>query len=72
MVMTRFEQSLQSYLTSTDFIEPFEVLDIVIQLLKALEIVHESGSTHNDLNLDNIMIQEGEGKTKQVTLIDYG
>ena len=57
MVMTRFKQTLESYLSSTDFIEPCEVLEFGIQLLKAIEIVHESGSTYNDLNLNNIMIQ---------------
>jgi tRNA A-37 threonylcarbamoyl transferase component Bud32 len=32
-----------------------------------LEIVHESGFTHNDLKLENIMV-----KDLKVTLIDYG
>ena len=30
MVMTRFKQTLESYLSSTDFIEPANVLDIGI------------------------------------------
>ena len=39
-------------------------------MIKALEILHESGRTHNDLKMENIMINDGE--FKQVTLIDFG
>lgn len=46
------------------------MLDIAIQLLKSLEILHEFGSTHNDLKLENIMINDGE--FKEITLIDFG
>ena len=47
-----------------------DLLDIGMQIVKALEIVHESGNTHNDLKLDNIMITDG--KDQNVVLIDYG
>jgi serine/threonine protein kinase len=38
--------------------------------VRALEIVHESGNTHNDLKLDNIMITDS--KDQNIVLIDYG
>ena len=41
-----------------------------MQIVRALEIVHESGNIHNDLKLDNIMITDG--KDQNIVLIDYG
>ena len=45
------------------------MLDIAIQVIKALEILHESGRTHNDLKMENIMVNDGE--VLQATLIDF-
>ena len=39
-------------------------------MVKALEILHESGYTHNDMKLDNIMINNGQ--VIKATLIDFG
>ena len=49
-------------------------MDIGIQILKAIEILHENGFTHNDLKLENIMIK-GSSQSEDdnnVVLIDYG
>jgi serine/threonine protein kinase len=54
--------------------DTLDVLDIGIQLIKAIEILHENGFTHNDLKLENIMIK-GSGKSgseNNVVVIDYG
>ena len=50
------------------------MLDIGVQLIKALEILHESGNTHNDLKLENLMLSDlktGQ-EANNVVLIDYG
>lgn len=47
------------------------MLDIGIQILKAIELLHLSGKTHNDIKLDNIMLNETNGNIG-VVLIDYG
>ena len=47
-------------------------LEIVIQTLYLLKSLHFIGYTHNDLKLENLMIDfEKNGKIK-VTLIDFG
>ena len=43
--------------------------------MEALQLVHDSGYTYNDLKLDNIMINQKKDGTKddfEVVLIDYG
>ena len=49
-------------------------MDIGIQLVKAIEILHENGLTHNDLKLENIMIKGSSSSENDnnVVLIDYG
>ena len=49
-------------------------MDIGIQIIKAIEILHENGLTHNDLKLENIMIKGSSSSENDsnVVLIDYG
>lgn len=46
-----------------------EISKIMMQLVDALEQVHRSKHTYNDLKLDNIMINR---KSLRIALIDYG
>lgn len=50
------------------------MLDIGIQLVKAIEILHETGYSHNDLKLENLMLMDAKGDedSNNVVLIDYG
>jgi len=72
--MNRFQTTLKEYLQEVESIDPMDVLDISIQLLKAIEILHESGRTHNDIKLENLMLETNENNMKamNVVLIDYG
>ena len=43
--------------------------------MKAIEILHENGHTHNDLKLENLMLKDSISSNKNdnnVVLIDYG
>jgi tRNA A-37 threonylcarbamoyl transferase component Bud32/tetratricopeptide (TPR) repeat protein len=47
-------------------------LDILRQILRALEHAHASGVVHRDLKPDNIVLVEREGKRDFVKLLDFG
>ena len=53
-----------------------DIFDIGIQLVKAIELLHETGHTHNDLKLENIMLMDNNGandpNSNNVVLIDFG
>ena len=48
------------------------MLNIITNLIIALEIVHNTGYVYNDLKLDNIMIDPHKNNDARVLLIDYG
>ena len=54
-VMQRYEKTLHQLFFNKKM-SSYDIIDISIQMLKVLEIMHESGYVHNDLKLDNIMI----------------
>ena len=49
---------------------PVEILEISVQMIKAIEIIHESGKSHNTLSLSNIM-KTNENDLSIVILIDF-
>ena len=54
--------------SSTTRLSPVRVNDILLQLLDAIEKVHELGLLHRDISPDNILIE----KTGTPVLIDFG
>jgi len=50
------------------------MLNIMIQLIDALELIHSIGHTHNDIKPDNIMLDISPTNSNDitVTLIDFG
>jgi serine/threonine protein kinase len=49
-----------------------EAVDIVIELLRALEDVHGHGIMHRDLKPDNMMLTSAIGQPPRLKLIDFG
>lgn len=52
--------------------EESDAVDIVIELLRALEDVHGHGIVHRDLKPDNMMLTSAEGEPPRLKLIDFG
>lgn len=52
-------QKLDSYLRTKPMIDFQEVLLIIITILKTVEYLHENGIVHNNLKVDNILIDTG-------------
>ena len=48
------------------------IISIAQQLIKALETLHYSGYTHNDIKPENIMLDTVGEDQYHATLIDYG
>jgi serine/threonine protein kinase len=48
------------------------VIDIAVQVCKALKAVHDSGVIHRDLKPDNIYLTERGGQKDFVKLLDFG
>ena len=70
-VMQHFPSSLEEYLKDQKVISHFDILESIIQAIRALELLHESGRTHNDIKMDNLMIMPKKD-CNQFILIDYG
>ena len=50
------------------------LFNIIIQLIDALELIHSTGQTHNDIKPDNIMLDISSTNPADITatLIDFG
>ena len=48
-------------------LRPAQILDVGLQVLKALEAIHERGIVHRDIKPSNIMLTDGHAK-----LLDFG
>ena len=50
------------------------LFNIIIQIIDALELIHSTGHTHNDIKPDNIMLDISSLNSADITatLIDFG
>ncbi|MEK6981311.1 MAG: serine/threonine-protein kinase [Candidatus Micrarchaeota archaeon] len=55
----------------TNFSEE-EKIEIITQILQALEYLHDSGVIHRDVKPENIMVHKTEDGKINVTLVDFG
>ena len=51
-----------------------EILEITIQMIRSLQLLHSIGYIHNDIKPGNVMINRSQDNAQKlkVTLIDYG
>ena len=49
-----------------------QIVSIIQQILLGLEIIHQSGYVHNDLKLENLMLQKRDEEGPRVLIIDFG
>lgn len=60
--MKRYSYSLQDYINAGQNISLGDLQEIWTQLIKSIELVHNTGHTYNDLKLQNIMLDISETK----------
>lgn len=48
------------------------VRSFAIDLLRAVQFIHEKGVAHRDIKPDNILIKNGDTETPTVKLVDFG
>ena len=57
-------------------LKPDVILEIMLQLIEAIELVHSAGYTHNDLKPSNFMVDDVSnllaGEEFKICLIDFG
>jgi len=79
IVQEKLGDTLENYLFKKD--EPFSektTLQVGIQLLDSLKMIHEAGFTFNDLKLDNVLIGDAQELPEQmdslhkIRIIDFG
>lgn len=79
IVQEKLGDTLENYLFQKD--EPFSektVLQVGIQLLDSIKMIHEAGFTFNDLKLDNVLIGDAPELPKamdslhKIRIIDFG
>lgn len=63
--------TLKELLQNTDFDLP-EVIELLIQICKALDATHKAGIVHRDLNPSNLMTISDQDNFLKVKLIDFG
>jgi len=49
-----------------------EIIDLILQILHALDYIHSSGVCHGDLKSENILVAQEEGVPEQIKLMDFG
>ncbi len=65
-------RSLGALIDAEAPLPPRRAARILLQLLAALEVVHEAGIVHRDLKPDNVLIEEIAGMDDYVKLLDFG
>lgn len=62
---------LRRYLGGPEPLPPDEAVDLMIQVMDALTVVHRGGIVHRDLKPENIMVED-DGVQRRVLLTDFG
>ncbi len=65
-------KDLRDILKKRGALELGETFDIMIQTLSGLEAAHQGGVIHRDLKPDNIKLEEREGRTDFIKILDFG
>jgi ligand-binding sensor domain-containing protein/tRNA A-37 threonylcarbamoyl transferase component Bud32 len=65
-------QTLEQVLQEKGALSPGESLDIVLQILDALSVIHNAGIIHRDLKPGNIMLVKKGEKKNFVKILDFG
>ncbi len=65
-------QTLEQVIQQKGAISPEESLDIVLQILDALSVIHHAGIIHRDLKPGNIMLVKKGEKENFVKILDFG
>lgn len=65
------EQSLLSYLFTSEALRPVEIKELMLQVLEALCYMHRRQVVHGDIKPGNIMVSH-RSKALHATLIDFG
>lgn len=72
MVMELMEgRSLKELIAARGALEPELAVEVILQVLEALEHCHEKGIVHRDLKTDNIMICD-QAERPLVKVVDFG
>lgn len=64
-------ETLWSRLCAKGRLSPQEAVEVMAQVLLALEVCHEAGILHRDIKPDNVMLCPGAGR-EQAKLLDFG
>jgi len=65
-------KDLRDILKKRGALELGETFDIMIQTLSGLQAAHDGGVIHRDLKPDNIKLEEREGRTDFIKILDFG
>ena len=71
-ITQRYEQTLQEFLDQFSRPNNYTIFEILIQLVKIIEDVHNARYTYNDIKPDNIMLSTSEEGEIRISLIDFG
>ena len=73
IIMKKYECNLLQYVNAHEnSLKLKQIASIIQQILLGLEIIHQSGYIHNDLKLENLMLQKRDRDGPRVLIIDYG
>ncbi|MFC2146767.1 two-component regulator propeller domain-containing protein, partial [Acidobacteriota bacterium] len=65
-------QTLEQVIQQKGALSPVESLDIMMQILDALSVIHNAGIIHRDLKPGNIMLVKKGEKENFVKILDFG